>query len=56
MAQNAQFTKWKIKMFPGIHPASLYLLHDALRLGLLSSPIDIYVTIVLGIFVLENYS
>ena len=52
-------------------PASLYLLHGALRLGVLSSPIEmyatigpgifalekeIYVTIVFGIFVLENYN
>ena len=36
--------------------ASLYLFHGALRLDLLSSPIEIYVIIGLGIFVLENYT
>ena len=57
--------------YRGYPPASLYLFHGALCLDLLSSPIEIYVTIglgifmsgkemyvtiVLGIFVLENYS
>ena len=60
-----------IYIFQGIHPVSLYLVHGALRLGLPSSPIkifvtigleifvsenEIYVTIVLRIFVLENYT
>ena len=40
------------KIFPGIHPASLYLFHGALRLGLRSSPIEIYATIGLGIMLL----
>ena len=55
----------------GYTPTSLYLFHGALRLGLLASPIkiyvtigvgifvsekEIYVTIVWGIFVLENYT
>ena len=71
MTQNAQFAKWKIHIFRGYTSASLYLFHSALRLALLSSPIEMYatiglgisvsskemyVTIVLGIFVLENYT
>ena len=72
MAQIAQFAKWNIHIFPGGYTlASLYLFHGSLRIGLLSSPIEIYatiglgifvsekeiyVTIVLGIFVLENYT
>ena len=71
MAQNAQFVNG-IYIFSGGHSAlSLYLFHGALRLGLLSSSIEIYattrlgifvsgkeiyVTIILGIFVLENYT
>ena len=57
MAQNAQFAKWNIQINPGdTPPASLNLLHGALRFGLLLSPIEIYTTIVLVIFVLENYT
>ena len=37
-------------------PASLYLIHGALGLGPLSSPIEMYATTGLGIFVLENYT
>ena len=42
--------------FRGYTPVSLYLVLGALRLGLSSSPIEIYVSIGLGIFVLENYA
>ena len=42
--------------FRGIHPASLYLVLGALRIGVPSSQIEIYVTIVLGMSVLENYT
>ena len=59
MAQNAQFANLNISLFPGDTPPY------ASRLGLCSSPVtigldisvsenDIYVTIELGIFVLEN--
>ena len=59
MAQNAQFANLNINLFPGDTPPY------ASRLGLCSSPVtieldisvsenDIYVTIELGIFVLEN--
>ena len=72
MAQNAQLPKLNIIIFSGGYtPASLHLVHGALRLGLPSSPIaiyatiglgiivpenEIYVTVLLGIFVLENYT
>ena len=57
--------------FRGYTPASLYMFHGAFRLGLLSSPIEMYatiglrifvlgkemyVTIILWIFVFENYT
>ena len=42
------------KFFRGIHPRSLYLVLGALRLGLPSSPLEIFVTIGLGISVSEN--
>ena len=44
------------RFFWGYTPASLYLPLGVLRLGLPSSPTEIYVTIRLGIFVLENYT
>ena len=70
MTQNAQFAQW-LNFSGGYIPVSLYLFHDALRFGLPSSPMEIYVTIgleifvpgkeiyviiVIGIFVLENYT
>ena len=53
MAQNAQFAKWNLQIVSGGYTpaASLYLFHGALRLGLLSSSIEMYATIGLGIFV-----
>ena len=55
MAKNAQFTKWNIQFFSrGYIPASQYLFHGTLRLSLLSSPIEIYATIGLWIFVSEK--
>ena len=42
MTENAQFAKQNIHIFPWIHPVSLYFVFGAWRLGLPSSPIEIY--------------
>ena len=56
---GAKYTICKMEytfFFRGILPVSLFLVLGALRVGLPSSPIEIYITIGLGIFVLKNYT